>query len=145
MINLFIKKDFAGAAFNTVADLFDENGVLLSSEKCCSKSVPSTKYFQFIQVVNSIPQSWFKVIRISRNSREFCQVKENLSGLEIFKLTSSKIYWIFIQSVQTCPTSQKSFDEKLNLRHDELNWKSVYPFPGQLPLMNLQEFFSTSF
>ena len=67
--------------------------------------LPSTKYFKFIQIVNSIPQSWLTVIKISRNSREFCQVKENLSGLEILNLTSRRIYWILVQSVQTSPTS----------------------------------------
>ena len=108
----FYDKHFADAGLNTVADLFDEKGVLLSWEKYCSKGLPSTKCFKFIQIVNSIPQSWLKVIRVSRNSSEFCHVEENLSGLEMLKLTSRKIYWILVQRFQTCLTSQKGF--KLN-------------------------------
>ena len=33
----FYDKNFIDAGFNIVADLFDENGVLLSWRKCCSK------------------------------------------------------------------------------------------------------------
>ena len=51
----FYDKNIMDAGFNIVADLFDENGVLLSWRKCCSKGVLSTKYFKFTQIVNSIP------------------------------------------------------------------------------------------
>ena len=128
----FYDPKFADAGINLLIDLFDENGIFQNWTHFYNKEICSAKYFRYLQIKDSIPMTWRLLIKNESDSSIFkfptrAEIKETHTSY-IAKLSSKMIYCQLIKSVQKPPTSQTSFERKLNLQ-GHINWGTVYSLP----------------
>ena len=111
----------------TLSDLFDNNGHLITWE-VASDRLNVTNYFNWLQIANSIPSSWKKIVKDSQQTENNCLVQHlNIKGkaVAISRLDSKSFYNLFIDKIYSKPSSQKYF-ERL---YGPLNWNAIYLLP----------------
>ena len=128
----FYDPKFADAGINLLIDLFDENALFQNWTHFYNKGISSAKYFRYLQIKDSISMTWRLFIKNESDSSIFKfptseEIKETHTSY-IAKLSSKMIYSQLIKSVQKPPTSQTSFERKLNLQ-GHINWGTVYSLP----------------
>ena len=110
-----------------LADLFAKNGHLITWE-VASVRLNITNYFKWIQIANSIPSSWKKIVSGSLHTEDICLIQHlNIKdkAVAVSELDSKSFYTLFIDKIYSKPSSQKYF-ERL---YGPLNWKSIYLLP----------------
>ena len=121
-----------------VGDFFDDSGIIIKWEVFKQvHSLTLSVYFKYLQVLDSIPEKWKIAIKCDKGrSRIFCELKPHLifkgSILPINKLSSKKIYQIFIDAKSSLPTSQKYFSGMFD--NPSLPWKKIYDLPMKVTI-----------
>ena len=123
---------FADAGINLLIDLFDENDIFQNWTHFSNKGISSAKYFRYLQIKDSISMTWRLPIKNESDSSIFkfptrAEIKETHTSY-IATLSSKMIYSQLIKSVQKPPTSQTSFERKLNIQ-GHINWGTVHSLP----------------
>ena len=133
----FYDPKFADAGINLLIDLFDENGIFQTWTHFYNKGISGAKYFRHLQIKDSIPMKWRLLIKNESDSSIFkfptrAEIKESHTSY-MAKLSDKMIYSQLIKSVQKPPTSQTSFERKLNLQ-GHINWGTVYSLPRKVTI-----------
>ena len=121
-----------------IADFFDHSGIVLSwNEFKLSKNIDDSLYFQWLQISNTIPNEWKRIICEDRgNSRLFCEFSSHLIiKAKIFpvdKLTSKMLYSIVVKARAEPPTSQRMFLSLFKI--NSLPWKKIYTLPNRISI-----------
>ena len=129
-------KNFSEIGINTVGDVFNMDGSIRDFEELVQKYIQSSKYFTWIQLVNSISKDWRLVIKkaLPRESGKSqldvttysCSVNKKMISKKL--LTCQTIYFRFVQNLKSQPTSAKYFEKKLQPQ-DNINWNHVFLLP----------------
>ena len=94
-------------------------------------------YFKWKQIVNSISETWKKVLKENQGDSSNLvlldhQLVKNNSTLEIKKMKSKEIYSIIISSKINVPTSRIYFGNKFSLNN--FQWKEIYTLPRKVTI-----------
>ena len=101
--------------------LYSDNGQLLKwNDFQQMYSIPITKFFNWRQIIDSIPNKWKEKLSLdsglSRNSGNICQhLLDITKQLNMEKMTSRQIYTIIIRQVFEKPTSEVTIQRKLDI------------------------------
>ena len=128
---IFLKDVFG---INKVGDLYDTDLKLIHLEKFVQLGLSSHYYYNWMQLVDSIPVSWKSEIIKSDNSPKDLSISkytlyiQRATTVEILQLTCKGfIYEKFINQIQTKPTSQLYWQKMINEGQGEtLDWKQIY-------------------
>ena len=141
-------KNFSEIGINTVGDVFNMDGSIRDFEELVQKGIQSSKYFTWIQLVNSIPKDWRLVIKkaLPRESGKSqldvtkyrCSVNKKMIPIKL--LTCQIIYFRFFQNLKSQPTSAKYFEKKLQPQ-DNINWNHVFFLPRKVTVESKMRIF----
>ena len=94
-------------------------------------------YFKWKQIVNSISETWKKVLKENEDDSSNLvlldhQLVKNNRTLEIKKMKSKEIYSIIISSKINVPTSRIYFENKFSLNN--FQWKEIHTLPRKVTI-----------
>ena len=132
-------KNVSEIGINTVGDVFNMDGSIRDFEELVQKGIQSSKYFTWIQLVNSITKDWRLIIKkaLPRENGKLqlditkysCNVNKKMIPIKL--LTCQTIYFRFVQNLKSQPTSAKYFEKKLQPQ-DKINWNHVFLLPRKV-------------
>ena len=126
---------FSTLGINTVRDLCNANGYIVTFDEMKHRCMPNTLYYNWLQIIYSIPNSWKAMIRgadkeiLERhstfNKNLICFGKK---CYPITNITCKNMYNFLISKIQKPPKSIDYWTEKLNLNLDT-EWDKIFLIP----------------
>ena len=125
-------KHFSNNNPNYVTQLFDDTENTKEWVKLKQElNLNNNLYFNWMQLVHSIPQKWKNTIKNNRISENLLFLNEHLIkcniSLSLEKLNSKELYLIQLTSDFCKPTSQIYFEK--HFKDPVLDWKYIYILP----------------
>ena len=107
-------------------DLFTVDGKFITWNEASAK-LRIQNQVKWIQIMNSIPSEWKKMIRGNHVNRDNCcldmHLNKNDSIVSLKNLDSKELYSFFLDKIVTTPTSQIHFGRPFG---PILNWDKIY-------------------
>ena len=124
------------------------DGSIRDFEELAQKGIQCSKYFTWIQLVNSASKDWRLIIKkaLPRESgklqlditKYICSVNKKMIPIKL--LICQTIYFWFLQNVKSQTTSAKYFEKKLQPQ-DEINWNHVFLLPRKVTIESKMRIF----
>ena len=124
---------FSQNNLNFASQLFDTNGSIKAWHFLKQQyHLNNSSYFQWLQLINSIPEKWKLIIKQSSSNAKNLIIHGNhlIKGSRILileKLTSTELYQILISSRTNKVTSVMYFETKFN--GINLDWTKIFILP----------------
>ena len=102
-----------------IDDLITEDGLLVSYEEFCLKFGNSLSPFQFMSVIDAIPNKWRLMLKeypISMNVEKSNQCFINNKLINVEDIISKDVYWYLISQELYEPTCIQSWSERLCIK-----------------------------
>ena len=134
-------KDFSRIGINKIGDLYETDGKLIHFEKLSQLGLLSELYFQWIQLIDSLPVKWKALIRsnpspINQAVSKYTLYLQETPTVITLPLTCKALYAKLIKQTQTKPTSQPYWEQPIRNADDEyyaheidIDWKKIYLIP----------------
>ena len=123
--------NFSNKNINFVSDLVNEHCNFKSWENLKNEYLSNKKlYFQWVQLIHTIPLIWKQKINDSEKNVEKSYVVQdhhlikNTIVIVLGKRTAREIYSVLLLSSGNTPTSQKYFGK--NFPNENFEWKKIY-------------------
>ena len=136
---------FSTLSINTVRDLYNANGNIVTFDEMRHRGMPDTLYYNWLQIIYSIPNSWKAMIRgadkeiLERhstfNKNLICFGKK---CYPITDITCKNMYNFLISTTQKPPTLIDYWTEKLNLNLDT-EWDKIFLIPRRVTMETKNE------
>ncbi len=127
---LWIDKDII-----TIGDLLDKDGLFLSHQQISRKYNMSCNFLQTLQIRQSVPYNWRKIISssscINYNTGSTLKISCNNVLKPINKLTCKEIYWHIINKSNHKPPSKEKWHQLFPLMKEDAEnlWPQIYKLP----------------
>ena len=114
-------------------DLFTADGSFIPWEDFSTlHEIPLHLYFRWIQIRNSIPTQWLRIVREGRHSNlnfphPHLNINERIACTK--KLTSTTFYSLLHEKFSKVPTSISFHETKLNIVLDSKKWENIFLAP----------------
>ena len=124
---------FSQNNLNFVSQLFNTNGLIKAWHLLKQEyHLNNNSYFQWLQLINSIPEKWKLTIKQSSSDAKNLIIHGHhlIKGSRILileKLTSKELYQILISSRTNKVTSVTYFETKFNANN--LDWTKIFILP----------------
>ena len=104
-------KDFSRIGINKIGDLYENDGNLIQFEKLSQLGILSELYFQWMQLIDSLPVKWKALIKnntspSNQSVSKYILYRQEAPTAIILPLTCKALYEKLIKQTQTKPTPQ---------------------------------------
>ena len=136
-----IFKDFFMIGINKIGDLYENDGKLIHFDKLSQLGLLSELYFQWMQLIDTLPVKWKELSRNNPSpinqavSKYTLYLQETPTAITL-PLTCKALYAKLIKQTQTKPTSQPYWEQSIRNADDEyhpheitIDWKKIYLIP----------------
>ena len=119
----------------SIHNLLTDNGTFISYDIFCEKYGKQMTQFEYMSLIDAIPNDWKKTLKSQTVRLTTCNVNEppycklGLKECNVHIVTSSEIYWYTMHKEKKTPTCINSWKERINVTENELYWKAVFTLP----------------
>ena len=126
---------FSTLGINAVHDLYNANGYIVTFDEMKQRGMPDTSYYNWLQIIYSIPNSWKVMIRGA--DKEILERHSTFSKnlicfgkkcYNVTNITCKNMYNFLISRIRKSPASINYWTEKLNINLDT-EWDKIFLIP----------------